>query len=60
MGLDHFDVVHITLPIFYDTIVITWQQPHIIMTPLHCAHSTVVCLKEERNLCIDCSLLCNH
>lgn len=42
--LEHFDIIHITLPVFDKAVVIGSHHPVTIMAPYHRPNSRIVCL----------------
>lgn len=48
--LVHVHVVHIRLPVFYETAVIRRDQPVIVVRPFHRSNRCVMCLNHYKQL----------
>lgn len=46
MGLEHFNIVHVALPILDVASVVPGHHPYVVVGPHHCSHRAVVCLKK--------------
>lgn len=50
MRLEHFDVVHVGLPILDVPRMVPGHHPAVVVTPHHCTDRTVVCLEQTSPL----------